>query len=128
MNDTVNIETNNKIAFSARLKQLRLEKGFSQKDIAKILNMHHVNYGRYERGDSRPSADTLTKLADALDVSVDYLLEGEEIDAAFANFEDKKLLQMFAKIETLSSKDKEVVITLLDAFIKKKEIENLVTT
>jgi transcriptional regulator with XRE-family HTH domain len=128
MNDTINIETNEKETFSNRLKRLRLEKGFSQKDIAKILNIHHVNYGRYVRGDSRPSADTLAKLADALDISVDYLLEGEETDAAVANLEDKKLLQMFAKIEKLSPKDKKVVITLLDAFIKKKEIENLVIT
>lgn len=127
MNNNINTEAKEKSAFSSRLKQLRLEKGFSQKDIARILDMHHINYGRYERGDSRPSADTLTKLADALDVSVDYLLEGEELDAAVANLEDKELLQMFSKIEKLSAKDKEVVVTLLDAFIKKKEIEQLVT-
>jgi transcriptional regulator with XRE-family HTH domain len=114
--------------FAKRLKNLRLQKGFSQKDLAKILDLHHVNYGRYERGDSHPAAGTLTKLADALDVSVDYLLEGETQDAAVANLEDKDLLKMFSEIEKLPAKDKEVVKTLLDAFITKKKVQQLATS
>ena len=38
-------------------------------------------------------------LADVLDVSVDYLLEGTTHDAARADFEDRELLKMFKEVE-----------------------------
>jgi len=130
MNKNIRVTKSEEIenGFPSRLKQLRLQNGFSQKEIAELVGLHSIHYGRYERGGSRPSADKLTKLADALGVSVDFLLDGETEDATFANLEDKDLLKMFSKIEKLPAKDKEVVKTLLDAFLKKKEIEDLVTS
>lgn len=106
--------------FSIRLKQLRLDKGYSQKDVADIVGLHSIHYGRYERGDSLPAAETLTKLADALGVSVDYLLEGKNEEAAVAKFEDKELLGMFAEIEKFSPEEKAHIKYMLDNAIKNK--------
>jgi len=113
------------ITFAERIKKLRVNKGYSQKEIAEIVGVNYVNYGRYERGLSRPSADTLTKLADAFNISVDYLLEGEQTDAAVADFNDKELLAMFKEVEKFSPKNKEHIKALIDAFIKKEKLQQL---
>jgi transcriptional regulator with XRE-family HTH domain len=78
-----------------------------------------------QRGTSRPSGDTLKRLADALDVSIDYLLEGSTEEAAKAKFEDRELLRQFQEIEHLPEEDKIVVKKLLDAFLTKKHLQAL---
>jgi len=108
-----------------RLKQLRMQKGFSQKEFARVVKLAYAQYNRYERGDNIPNAETLTKLADALNISVDYLLEGEEKDAAFANFEDKDLLQLFSEIEKLKTEDKKYIKKVLGDLVKVKKFEEL---
>lgn len=60
------------------LKQLRLNKGVLQKEVANYLGVDRTTYVKYERGDSEPNHDMLSKLADYFDVSIDYLLGREE--------------------------------------------------
>lgn len=72
-----------------------------------------------ERGLSRPTADTLKRLTDALGVSGDYLLEGATDEAAKARFED------FQEVQQLPERDKEILKELLDAFLTKPQIQSL---
>lgn len=60
--------------FSKRLNQTRKLKGFTAQQMADYLCMGIRSYRNYESGDRFPSADTLVKIADKLDVSIDYLL------------------------------------------------------
>lgn len=57
-----------------RLRQLRIEKGKTQKDVAKDLGTTDVSIGRYEKGEREPKTDMLNALADYFNVSADYLL------------------------------------------------------
>ena len=108
--------------FAARLRQLRKQKNLSQADLAKIVGVHYNHIGRYERGSSRPSAEALNKLAHALGVSSDYLIEGSTQEAAKADFEDRDLLRMFQEIQKLDQEDKTVVKKLIEAFVVKKQV------
>lgn len=108
--------------FAQRLKKLRMERGLTQREFATKTGINYVQYNRYEKGDRKPSADVLPKIADALGVSVDYLLEGDEQNAAVANLADRELLTMFQRTEKLSDNDKDHVKALLDAFIKTREM------
>ena len=76
--------------FAERLRELRKQKGLSQAELGERVGIHYTHVGRYERGVSRPAADTLKRLADALGVSGDYLLEGTVEEAARARFEDRE--------------------------------------
>lgn len=67
--------------------------------------------------------NTLKRLADALGVTGDYLLEGAATEAAKARFEDRELLRQFQEVEQLPDEDKEVIKKLLDAFLTKKHIQ-----
>lgn len=60
--------------FSQRLKLLRKEKHKTQQDMADFLKIQRSTYGEYERGRIMPPYDKIKKLADYLEVSVDYLM------------------------------------------------------
>jgi transcriptional regulator with XRE-family HTH domain len=111
--------------FPERLRALRKQRNLSQTELAKLVGVHYNHIGRYERGESRPSADTLKRLADELNVSSDYLIEGHSEEAAKARFEDRELLRQFQEVEKLDEEDKVVVKKLLDAFLTKKRIQEL---
>jgi transcriptional regulator, cro/CI family len=63
--------------FSERLKELRLEKDLSQKEVADLVHVNRVTYTNWERGKREPSFENLVKLADLLDVSLDWLFGRE---------------------------------------------------
>ena len=63
-----------KIILGQRLRELREEKGFTQKEVAKELNIHSVTYLHYEKEQREPPLTLLAKIAKFYDVSVDYLL------------------------------------------------------
>jgi transcriptional regulator with XRE-family HTH domain len=113
------------MTFGERLKQLRNGQGISQSELASITGLHYTQIGRYEKGKSLPAQEVLRKLADLFSVSIDFLVEGSSEDSAKVHIHDRSLLKQFTEIETLDEKDKEVVKTLLDAFLTKKHIQEL---
>ena len=56
------------------LKIIRKSLNYTQKDVAQKLNIAEPTYSHYESGRYQPNTETLIKLADFFDVSVDYLL------------------------------------------------------
>lgn len=60
--------------FSSRLQAIRIERGFSRKEIADILEITPRAYQYYEEGKREPNYDKLIILAQHLKVSSDYLL------------------------------------------------------
>jgi len=111
--------------FAQRLRELRRQRDLSQTELGERVGVHYTHISRYERGISRPSADTLKRLADVLGVSGDYLLEGAADEAAKARFEDRELLRQFEEVQALPPRDKEIVKELLDAFLTKRQIQSI---
>ena len=60
--------------FSARLKELRKEKGLKQVEMAEFLGCIDRHYQKVEHGEINIPSLTLVKLADFFEVSTDYLL------------------------------------------------------
>ena len=63
-----------KILFPERCRQLRKEAGLTQTRLAAQLGMTQRKLSYLESGQSEPDLETLWRLADRFDVSVDYLL------------------------------------------------------
>lgn len=59
--------------FNERLKQLRMQKQVTQKQMAEILGLTERNYQRYEADGPMPRYPMLLSIADYFDVSLDYL-------------------------------------------------------
>lgn len=60
--------------FSQRLKDRRAEKGLTQKQLSEQLNIIPQAISNFEKGHNLPAFQVLVRLADALDVSLDYLV------------------------------------------------------
>ena len=54
----------------------------TQKDVAQFLGVDRSTYNKYETGDSEPTFDTICRLADFFDVSVEYLMGRSPIKKA----------------------------------------------
>ena len=57
-----------------RIKELRISKHLTQKDVSNYINITTNAYQKYEYGTRKPDIDIFIKLADYFDVSLDYLL------------------------------------------------------
>ncbi len=73
------------MAFSDRLFQLRREKGFSQENLADMLNVSRQSVSKWEAGMAMPEIDKLVSIADIFKVSVDSLLREDAEAAPAAN-------------------------------------------
>lgn len=56
------------------LRSARIESGYTQKSLAMLLNISQQCYSDYENERTEPDLTTLSKIADLLKTSVDYLL------------------------------------------------------
>lgn len=89
-----------------RLKELRLEKGLTQFEVASGIGTYQSNVGRWEREEVLPSSDFIVKLADFFAVSADYLLERSDDLGGVTSFssapsltsKEEELLRLFRKI------------------------------
>ena len=70
------------MTFSESLKRFRRDFSLTQKQVADSLDLQESAYQRYEHGKTLPSIAVVTKLADAYDVSMDYLT-GRTSDPTF---------------------------------------------
>ncbi|HHV61112.1 MAG TPA: helix-turn-helix transcriptional regulator [Firmicutes bacterium] len=60
--------------FGERLKELRIKRNLRQEDIGKIAHVGKSTVSQWESGIHAPDLETVIKLANALNVTVDYLL------------------------------------------------------
>ena len=115
----------NKIDFADRLKELRKRKGISQGNLAELIEVHFTQVNRYERGETKPNAEAMSKLAKALDSTVDYLMNGTADDVVQDAGLEKELISRFKEVQSLDTEDKKTVLSLMDAYIAKTKIQTL---
>jgi transcriptional regulator with XRE-family HTH domain len=84
-----------------------------QGDLPKEAGVSREVIGRYERNEVSPSVDVAKKIADALEVSLDYLAGGSD-KVAF----DKQTLKLIDEIEELEPSTKDKLIFLANAIIR----------
>lgn len=107
------------------MHEIRIRKKLSQSDLAKAIGVHHSQVGRYEKKGAIPSADVLARIANTLEVSSDFLMNGTTEEVASGQLSDKELLNQFKQIEQLPDQDRDVVKIFLDAFLTKKKVQQL---
>ena len=62
-----------------KLKELRTASGLTQEELSRIIGISRVNYTRYETGKVRPDYETLIKIADYFDVSLDEIFDRNKL-------------------------------------------------
>jgi len=127
MNDRLQIfmqDTVLRKAFGSRVKEMRKNRHWTQKELANRIDVRFQLLNKYEGGQHIPPADTLIRLAKALDTTVDYLLTGDPIKGEpLAN---ASLYRRFQTLEALNDEDRTTVIRVIDAIIAKRQVENAI--
>lgn len=60
--------------FGNRLRELRLESGYSQSELAQLIGISKSSINMYERGEREPGFETMEALADTFNVDMNYLM------------------------------------------------------
>lgn len=107
------------MALGERLKESRINKGYSQGDVADFLHISRQSISKWENGNSYPDLDNLVKLSTYYEVSIDELLkENQEFKKRIAENE-LKIEKNFQKLDFIrgnSEKDEGLILLIL-AFI-----------
>jgi transcriptional regulator with XRE-family HTH domain len=101
---------------------LRKQKDLSQTDLTDNSGVSSEMIGKYERGEAVPSIEAAKKIADAFEVSLDYLV-GEGINSKF----DKKTVKRLQDIEKLDNDTKEKLFFLIDTVLRDTKAKKAYT-
>jgi len=100
------------MTFGKRMTELRKQKKMSQDELAKAIGIISVTVGRYERDEVKPSMEVAAKIADALEVSLDYLAGNSK------QLLEKNIIKRITDIQQLPTDDKAHLFALMDAFLR----------
>lgn len=101
------------MSFGSRMTQTRKEKRISQEGLAKQIGATPTTIGRYERDEVKPSIDVAAKIAQALEVSLDYLT-----GMTTHNLKDQYTIRRLEEITQLPSNAKNQIFMVVDALIR----------
>ncbi|MCG2613436.1 helix-turn-helix domain-containing protein [Terrimonas sp. NA20] len=104
-----------------KITALRKAKNMSQTDLGKAAGVSREIIGRYERGEVSPSVEVAKNIADALEVSLDYLA-GEA-----ARTVDKQTMKLIQDIEELDPSIREKLFFLANAVIRDSKTKKAYT-
>lgn len=107
------------LRFVEQLKRLRRERGWSQQELAQRLGLQKTSVANYEQGMSFPPLPTLEKMARLFRVSLDCLVWGNQPPDQIIN--DRELLELFRRIDRLSSRTRAAVIEVFEGVVFKAE-------
>ena len=91
-----------------RIRELRLQRGWSQKALAERLHINKSVVSYYELGERYPTYDVLLSLADVFHVTTDYLLKGgQDRQMNIANLTEDEYNAVASIVEALQNKNKQ---------------------
>ncbi|MCB9426598.1 MAG: helix-turn-helix transcriptional regulator [Flavobacteriales bacterium] len=106
--------------FGLRLKTVREEKGLKREDVANKIGTSAAIIGRYERNERTPSIDIAKNIAEALEVSLDYLVGDTTV-----LLKDKKMMYRLEILQKVKPDYKERILYMLDVMLKDAQNNSL---
>ncbi len=91
---------------------LRKKKGLSQGELGRAVGTSGDIVGRYERDEVKPSIEVAVKLADALEVSLDFLVGKTDTEL------DRAVLKRIEELAKLPAEAKDQVYMVMDALVR----------
>jgi len=106
--------------FGYRLKIVREEKNLKREDVANKIGTSAAIIGRYERNERTPSIDIAKNIAEALEVSLDYLVGDTTV-----LLKDKKMLYRIELLQKINPDYKDRILYMLDVMLKDAQNNTL---
>ena len=102
-----------KISLGKRLRETRIQKGYTQQALAKAADIGVVYLGEIERGLKMPSMSIFIKIVETLDISADYVLRDELTSGS-----PFICSEISDKLKNLTPRQRKAAADILDAYIK----------
>lgn len=96
---------------------LRKERGLSRDTLGQRVGTSGAVIGRYEREEITPSVEIARKIADALEVSLDYLTGGTSVV-----LKDQKMLYRLELLEKLNKKERDTILHVVDSLLQTAQL------
>lgn len=107
------------MTFGEHITTLRKRKGLSQSELGKQADTSGDIIGKYERNEVKPSIEVASKIADILEVSLDFLLGKTSVEV------DKATLKRLQDIDGLPEDDRQHIFYTLDNLVKAAKLKAL---
>lgn len=111
--------------FAARLLEARKARAMTQARLAELLGVDRRVYNRWERGAALPQLDTVVRMAQVLQVSVDALVGLEPFKEP--RIHNPRLHALYEQMDALSDEDQQALIVLMDSLVKRSQMSKLLT-
>lgn len=117
--------------FSERLKKIREDSNYSRNDLAAAINLTSAAISNYENANREPDIQTLVKIADCLNVSIDYLVGRTDADICPDEMgkifcKDMTAGQFLSRSLDLNAQSRRLLVELLDCIETKQFISERV--
>jgi transcriptional regulator with XRE-family HTH domain len=110
------------MTFGEQFTTLRKRKNIPQGDLGKTVGTSGDIIGKYEHNEVKPSVEVAAKIADALEVSLDFLVGKTTVEI------DSKSLKRLQDIQKLNDADKTTLFELIDAFLRDRKAKKAYTS
>ena len=121
---TIMMDNDMRKGLGLRIKQLRKQYKWTQKELAAKIDVRFPQLNKYESGLHAPPVEKLVKIAEVFDTTVDFLLTGNRSEQR--PLHNLRLLERFQALEDFNAEDQEAVIKLIDAMIVKNKVEGAI--
>ncbi|MGK5095013.1 helix-turn-helix transcriptional regulator [Deltaproteobacteria bacterium TL4] len=105
-----------------KVKKIRKANKWSQQELAERIGAHITHISRIETDKYKPSVDFLKKIADAFEVTVDYLIDDVQEEFEI-KVEDKSVAERVRLIDSLEDADRKALLQIIDTMLVKKKMK-----
>ena len=100
-----------------KIKKLRLERGWTQEDLGKLLNVQKAAISKYENGIASPSIEILKTMSSLFGVSIDYLLDNDKKSQLMNKFLSDEQSSLLKKYDALADDGRQLIQSLLNSLL-----------
>ena len=106
-----------------RIRALRIRRGLTQIELARLLGANQANLSKIETGERGVALRQVLKLATALQVSTDEILNDAKAPKAPGSLRSGRLLRCLQQIEELPATDQRAVLRLLEGVLARHQLQ-----
>jgi transcriptional regulator with XRE-family HTH domain len=114
------------VSLGERIRELRTERNWSQDELAAHVGSDARGISRYENGKITPGLDTLIRIAETFNVSLDYLAV-DGTPRRPLHVDDPGLTEQLVQASELPLEDRTSLLNVLDALLTKNRVRAVVS-
>lgn len=107
------------------IARLRQQHRWSQRELAEKLDVHQTLVFRWEKGLANPKGETVLRMAEVLEATIDELIAEEEASTPEANpLEDAELKRLLGLVSSFEDQDRNALKIFIEALATKNRVKS----